>query len=509
MTTSSFQGRQQVVTKKDCLLTKTFESFALFVANTFPNIKFAMEKFMLSSSRVRVAIMAVAAVVVAACGGSSGGFSGDVASLRVLHAVSDAPRVNIYLNDDEVLSDVDFRTGSPFLPVTAGTYDIRVEAIVPGGNVDVITANGVELAADTATTIIATGDVSEGDIAPVAVVEPTAEIAAGNLRLRVTHGSFEAPPVYIALTTPGAPIDQAALLGPLSFRETTDALEVPAGDYQVRVTAKAQPVTDADVLYDSGPLSLGEGADLHVVAVTSTVPSTAESGSPISLVALDGSGAGDIFDVNTGSNLTIVHDAPGVPAVDVFADVTATPEVEEIQLTNDLVYGNFEPRQVVPSTEFAVGVRLASDNSADAFGFTADLMSGMGYTAIARLVDGIPEAQVLVDDYRSVATEAKVRIVHGSPSAGPVDVYVFPSDEANPPTPASGDPLLESFAYGAETGFVSLPAGSYDVLVALEGTETVAITVRGLAVDAGGVYTAIARDPAPEQSEFGVILIAD
>ena len=75
--------------------------------------------------------------------------------------------------------------------------------------------------------------------------------------------------------------------------------------------------------------------------------------------------------------------------------------------------------------------------------------------------------------------------------------------------PASGDPLLENFVYGAETGFVSLVPASYDVLVTLAGTETVAIEVRALAVAAGGVYTAIARDPLPDSGEFGVILIAD
>jgi len=492
--------------------TKLFESFSSLVANHFASIKFVMEKIMLSSTKFRSALLAVTALVVSACGSSSS--SNDSGELRVLHGIADAPRVNVYLNDnpDPVLSEVDFRTGSGYLAVDAGTYDIRVEAIIPDGNADVISVEGFEVGVNTRSTIIATGDVSEGDIEPVAVDEPTEAIPAGQFRLRVTHGSFEAPPVYIALTTPDAPIDQAVLLGPLSFRGTTPALQFPEGDYQVRVTAKPQPLTDADVLYDSGALPLGAGADLHVVAVTSTVPSTAEAGSPISLVALDGSGAGAIFDVNTGAFLTIVHDAPGVPLVDVVADVVATTEIEEIFLTTDLPFSEFEPRQAVPALEFEVGVRLAGEPTA-AFGFNADLMPGMGYTALAVIAaeTTMPAAQVLVDDYRSVATEAKVRLVHGAKAAGTVDVYVFASDPVNLPLPGTGDPLLllEGFEYGDETGFLSLPEGSYDVYVTLGGTTDVAIAVPGLAVAAGSVYTAIAREPITGQTDFGVILIAD
>jgi hypothetical protein len=468
---------------------------------------------MLSSCKLRTLALAAVAMVVAACGSSS---SSDQATLRVVHAVSDAPRVNVYLNDDQVLADVDFRTGSAFLPIAAGTYDVRVEAIVPSGNLDVIDVPDVEFASNSATTIAAIGDVSEASVAPLPLAEPTEAISAGNFRLQVTHASPEVGPVYIALTTPELPIDQAAFVGPLSYTETFGPGEFAAGNYQVRVIAKdpASGVSDADVVFDTGELPLGEGADLHVLAVTSTVPSTADPAAPISLVVLDGNGSFDIFDVNTGAFLTIVHDAPGVPAVDVFADVASSAEIEEIQLANDLEYGNFEDRQTVPALEFNVGVRLASDNSGDAFGFAADLMAGMGYTAIARLgaESGAPEAQVLVDDYRSVATEAKVRLVHGSPSAGPVDVYVFATNESNPPVPGVDEPLLllEGFTYGSETGFLSLPAGSYDVFVTLAGNaEAVAIPVPGLAVAAGGVYTAIARDPLEGQSAFGVILIAD
>ena len=204
------------------------------------------------------------------------------ANLRVLHGVFDAPRVNVYLNDDLVLENVDFREGSGYLPVNAGQYDIRVEALIPGGNLDVIDVEDFPLDPNTWSTVVAVGTTSPLAISPLPIAEPTEDIGAGNIRLRVTHASPDVGPVYLAVTTPGAPIDQAELLGPLSYQQSSDPLVVPAGDYQVRVTVQPQPVTDADVVFDSGPLpTLAEGTDLHAFAVPSTVPSTGATGSPV------------------------------------------------------------------------------------------------------------------------------------------------------------------------------------------------------------------------------------
>jgi hypothetical protein len=117
---------------------------------------------------------------------------------------------------------------------------------------------------------------------------------------------------------------------------------------------------------------------------------------------------------------------------------------------------------------------------------------------------------ILTDDPRRVATEAKVRIVHGAsnPAAALVDIYVTAVGAG-----IDVDPTLPGVAYKANTGFLGLPAGvDYDVTVTIAGTKDIAIGPATLPVlNAGGIYTAIARDPDPTVmgDGFGVILLDD
>jgi hypothetical protein len=133
------------------------------------------------------------------------------------------------------------------------------------------------------------------------------------------------------------------------------------------------------------------------------------------------------------------------------------------------------------------------------------LDAGVSYTVLAVGELAAIEPLVLVDDTRRIATEARARIVHASPSAGPVDIYVTaPGAGIDTATPA-----FANVAFKAETGYVPLAAGSYDVTVTPTGSKVAAIGPVTLDLAAGNIYTAVARDEFGGGLPPGLILLDD
>ena len=225
------------------------------------------------------AFIASLALLVAGCGGSGG--NGKPPELRVFHASPDAPPVNVIVNGTEVASSVDYTVGSGFLQVPRSTQ-IQIEAILPGDDAIVIDEN-LTLDSRTEYTAIAVGDVAAPISAlvvanPSNVAIPGEEIADGSFRAQVVHVAPEAPPVDVYVTTFDAdlaaatPINEVVEpLAPVAYQDFTAQLEVPAGDYQIRVTVAGDP---AAVVYDSGEITLAAGVDLLIAAVENTGPGT-------------------------------------------------------------------------------------------------------------------------------------------------------------------------------------------------------------------------------------------
>ena len=105
----------------------------------------------------------------------------------------------------------------------------------------------------------------------------------------------------------------------------------------------------------------------------------------------------------------------------------------------------------------------------------------------------------LAVDARSVLTEAKVRLTHASPSTPDVDIYLLPEmGDIN-----TSDPAFTNVPFGADTGVLSIGAGTYDIYVTAAGSKTPAISATGVALSGGEVWDVIARDPAPMSAEVG------
>jgi hypothetical protein len=412
-----------------------------------------------------------------------------ITKVQVVHGSPDAPAVNVFVDGGEVLGNVDYKVGSQALELDEGTYTIRVDGILPGGNATVIGPVDLDFAADTIYTIAAVNDVAA--IEPVVISQDDIAVSAGSARLFVLHGAAAAPEVDVYVTAPGADLTASAPVGTFAFKDTIGPAEVAAGDYQVRVTAAGDPTA---VVFDSGTIALNDGDDLTLTAV----PNTSGGPAAISLVALNGGGSLEILDVNTPTSLQVVHASPDAPAVDVVVDGGV--------LVPELAFPEATGFVEVPAATYNVAVTVAGNPGAIAIGpVDLELDAGTRYSVLAVGELAVIEPLILTDDPRRVATNAKVRIVHASPTAANVDIYV---------TGVGADinaesPTLEDVAFKANTGFLSLPAGDYDVTVTPTGSKNAAIGPATISIADGGVYTAVARDPLPGAAEFGLILLDD
>lgn len=186
------------------------------------------------------------ALVSANPGGQSRG-DGTVADVRVVHAIPDAPEVNVGVDGTTVLQEVPFGAVSDYLDLRKGSYDVTVTGA--GGDFDEDTFFDTELAveANTDYTVAATGTLGTDDAEPALVpfVDDNDPAPADAARVRPVHLSPDAPAVDVAVA------DGPALIEDLAFRESSDYIEVPGGDYTLAIRAAGASPGDAAYTFDA------------------------------------------------------------------------------------------------------------------------------------------------------------------------------------------------------------------------------------------------------------------
>lgn len=406
------------------------------------------------------------------------------AMVRVFHASSNAPKVNIWVDGEVVAEELDYQQSTGYLSVPEASYEIAVEGIIPSGNAVVIGPVDLEFMSATDYDIIAVGEVA--DVEPLVLTDEGSLSDESMVRVRVAHLASAAPEVKVFVTAPDASLMGAEATGSFEFKETLGPLEVAAGDYRIRVT-----LMDDTLVYDSGTVSLAAGKDLLIGAVANV----GTGDSPIQLAVLDGDDVVILSDAAAGADLRVVHASADAPAVDVIVNNAGSAAISNLTFPDFTGYVN------LAADTYNIKVTGAGTLTPAVIDADVPLANGMSYSllAVGALADIKP--LLLTDNNRMVATEAKVRLVHASTLAGNVDIYVLPEGTAIGTNP----PAFADIPFEANTGYVSLAAGSYDVIITSAGDPATEAIKATLEFANGGIYTAIARDGAALTTPLGVI----
>ncbi|WP_045421054.1 DUF4397 domain-containing protein [Vibrio jasicida] len=443
----------------------------------------------------KTAVTLVAVLGIAACGSDSDSI--EYSNLQAVHASADAPLANVWINDGAALTSVDYGVGSGYVKLPEGSNSVQVDVQLPGAEtVTVVPKTSLDLDSDLNYTAFVVGDASgtPNPVEPLIVTRSATSMAdANSLDVQVVHAASSVPAVDLYVTAPGAALADSSPITNLAYKASTDVLNIPAGDYQVRLA-----VGDT-VAFDSGTIPLPANANLTIAAIKT---GDSNSTSPVKLVVLDGSGSSILEDMGSQAEVRVGHLVDGAPIVDVHVDGAALAPLADLEFKQIRGYLDLAPK-AYDIDVFVDGT--TTDPIIDVDGL--EVKGGMDYSvyAVGVVAPAIAIEPLVVEDMRrAVATSATLNVTHAAanPVAEMVDIYLTSSAGIE-----GSDPAIANFAYKESVQGVYVAEGSYFVTVTVAGDpSTVAIDSAPVTVMNGVVYQVVAID---DGNNGGFNLIVD
>ncbi len=436
------------------------------------------------------------------------------AELQVIHNCADpaAASVDVYVNGALALDDFTFRSATPFLTLSAGvTLNI---GIAPGNSTsvnDTLVNIPVTLADGQRYVAVASGvlnpaafsanpdGASTGFQLLIADNIRTSSLNAGEVDLKVLHGSTDAPTVDVVAQNVATLVDDAA------YTNFTNYISVPAGDYLLDIT----PGNSSSVVATFSAELNGLGGGAAVVFASGFLnPSANQNGPAFGLFAALPNGAVAALSPVGTARLQVIHNA---------ADPAA--ETVDVYVNGGLLLDNFTFRTATPFIDVNSGqtlnIGIAPGNSSSAndtlVNIPVVLADGQTYVAVANgvlapagfaanpsglstgfqllLFNGMKEAATNV-------TDVDLAVLHGATDAPAVDVYARGVAQ-----------LIDNIDYGQLQGYVSVPPSSYLLDITPAAGSPILLTysadLSGLAGGAGVVFASGFLSPSTNQNGEG------
>ncbi len=340
------------------------------------------------------------------------------ARLRVVHAVPDAPAVDVAVaGGDPIVEGVEFPNASDYTDVDAGTYDLEVRN---GDNDEVLlSAPGIAIEPGQVYDVFALGQGGTLQLLPLStpVSPPCGQILGvgqpTDACLRVVHASPDAGPVDVF-------VGETAVVQGLQFGQATNFTAAPSGEQQIRVVPGGQ-APDQAVIDTTQELQAGQA---YQVTATGLLEDIEETVNQVDLTPLPEGQA----------RVRVIHASPDTGNVDIAVGGGDT-------LFEGIEFRGSSDYAVVDAGTYDLQVREADGDTLLLEAPGTNLQAGMVYDvyAIGRTEDGTAQLAVFT------ATAAVRTGQMATPVAGaPVTGAATPAAAGTPVVAVGASPVVET-----------------------------------------------------------------
>jgi hypothetical protein len=390
------------------------------------------------------------------------------ARLQAIHNCADpaASTVDVWLNNDLIIDDFDFRTASPFVDVPAGSdFDVVIQPANSTDTTNALARFTYNLPANASVIAVASGTVGTGfnPATPfnLEIFAGAQEAAAnaGENDILVFHGATDAPSVNVYV-----PALQANLLDSLSYAEFNPYITLPLADYQIQIRNEAGTDVVAEYAVPLQTLSI-DGQAITVLASGFLNPAANNNGPAFGLWATTAAG-GPLLQLPSvaisTARVQVIHNAADLAAasVDVYFN-------DQILIDNFAFRTNTDFVEVPAGTDFDIVIQpsTSTDTTNALARFTYNLPGGEKFILVANGIVSpsgyTPATPFNIDvfagarEMAETAGNTDVLVYHGSTDAPFVDVRE-----------ATAGLLVNNLGYSEfSNDYLELPTADYEVQI--------------------------------------------
>jgi hypothetical protein len=418
---------------------------------------------------IKTLLVLFLSALASACGG---GGTGDDAKLRFTNLTADSNGLSLYTGSDERIANINPEQLSGYVDVDAKTYDLAVRK----GTGSALTTVSTPLAKRKHYTAVSWG--RDGAIKFSVLDENQDAPNSGKVKLRLLNTAADAGSVDVYLTNETEALEgNTPTHGAIAVGSVTGFAEFNRSTYRLRVTAAG---SKDDVRLDVSGLSFNDKQ------VATMILQSGVGGTLVNAYVLN-----QQYDLKPNkTNQVRVRLAAGVgDKGNVSAKVGSTT------ISTGSVSPTVSGYVLAPAGNQTMLVQVAGATVSA----TQTLIAGGDYTLLAYGPPAAPQAKVLLDDNRpsSIATKAKVRLVHGAEGYPSLNMDV---DNLT---------IFTQLGYGMASSFVNVAPNSGNALMEVTSSLSnvpVYTTAKnnssttGVSLDAQNVYSLFILGGGPTAS---------